>query len=87
MTLVRKRYEEQVKSKKDSESAEHTRRPENAQEKLLDAPLTNSERAVFISENDTVYSHDTDSAHKEDGLSESDYRDTGSEDAKLPTLL
>ena len=68
VTLVRKRHEEQIKTKKSSDVTEQRR-----SETPLDLP---SERALFISENDGV-DHDIDSASRDEFRSETDYRDSG----------
>ena len=68
MTLVRKRHEEQIKTKKINDVTEQRRT-----ETPLDLP---SERALFISENDGV-DHDIDSASRDEFRSETDYRDSG----------
>jgi vacuole morphology and inheritance protein 14 len=75
VTLVRRRFEEQAKARKEKEIVEQTRRPENAQSKLLDIP---PERAVFIPENDASPNQESDGTPNEDFVSETDYRDTAS---------
>lgn len=77
VTVVRKRSEEQAKSKQDSEPNEQPRRPDTDKESLPDITLGHSERAAFISENDVLSNDDSDLTPKDDPLSESDYRDTG----------
>lgn len=75
VSVVRKRTEEQARSKRDNESIRH---PDTASETLPDLVLENSEHAVFIAEKDdhsTFY--DDESSHKEDFTSDGDYRDSG----------
>lgn len=78
VTLVRKRFEEETRSKLGSERAESIRRPDTAQGKLPDLSLENSERSVFITENDdNPPEYMTDSGIKDDLASDIDDRDTG----------
>ena len=77
VTVVRKRNEERLKSKKDKDLVEPARRSEHTQDNLLDVVLTHSERAAFISEYDGVFDRGTESALKEESHSEADGHDTG----------
>jgi len=78
VSIVRKRYEEQAKSKR-RELAEYTRRPNNAAEKLPDITLPYQERNAFIPENNAGSDYDRNPVVQDDHVSEADYRDTGSE--------
>jgi vacuole morphology and inheritance protein 14 len=83
VTVVRKRYEEHMKAKRENGTAEPGRRAENIQERLMDVTMTSSEHAVFLSESYGGISDDLELAQREDHHSEADGRDTDSK-SRLP---
>lgn len=76
VSIVRKRCEEKDKSRRESEPAESIRRGDTVKEKLPELTLENSERAIFIAENDDNSDHEKE-VLKDEHASEIDYRDTG----------
>ncbi|KAF8897785.1 vacuolar protein 14 C-terminal Fig4p binding-domain-containing protein [Infundibulicybe gibba] len=77
ISIVGRRFAEQVKSGRSSEPADSVKRPDTSLEKLPDLTLDGAERAAFIDENDDQYDDDSESALKNDANSDLDERDTG----------
>jgi hypothetical protein len=76
--MVRRRYEDRLKSRKDFER-DRPRRGENVREKSPEANLTN---ATFISENEGGIGYESESTHKEDIESDAGH-DTGGENSSF----
>ncbi|CAK5275334.1 unnamed protein product [Mycena citricolor] len=77
VTVVRKRTEEKAKSLHDSSSIRHSESGVD-ESRLPDFSVDQSERAVFIAENDGSSAYGDDIAPlRDDGPSEVEYRDTG----------
>jgi vacuole morphology and inheritance protein 14 len=74
VSVVQKRYEEQIRLKREAEIMETIRR-DPKREELPDITAAPAERAAFIPENDVDYSHDIESTHRDEATPET--RDTG----------
>lgn len=75
VSTVRKRAEEQAKSKADSSSVRHS--DFGGDDRLGDFSVDHSERSAFIADNDDHSAYDDESALKDDAPTDVDYRDTG----------
>ncbi|KAJ7129336.1 vacuolar protein 14 C-terminal Fig4p binding-domain-containing protein [Mycena epipterygia] len=75
ISVVRKRAEEQAKSKRDSSSIR--RSDIGGDDRLPDFSVDHSERSAFIADNDDQSNYGDESALKDDLPAEADYRDTG----------
>ncbi|KAJ7229408.1 vacuolar protein 14 C-terminal Fig4p binding-domain-containing protein [Mycena haematopus] len=75
VSTVRKRTEEQAKSKRDSASLRHS--DLGGDDRLGDFSVDNSERSAFIADNEDNFAYGDESALKDDAPSDVDYRDTG----------
>ncbi|KAL6305771.1 ARM repeat-containing protein [Sparassis latifolia] len=76
VTIVQKRFEEQLKAKREAAAAEQVRKAENEKEKLQDFTLVNSERGAFIPEGDHAVDDRSD-VSPDEKQSEHDGRDVG----------
>ncbi|KAF7352485.1 Heat repeat containing protein [Mycena venus] len=76
ISVVRKRTEEQARSKRDSSSVRHSDFG-GGDDRLGDFSVDHSERSAFIGDNDDHSAYGDESVLKEDAPTDSDYRDTG----------
>jgi vacuole morphology and inheritance protein 14 len=79
VSIVRKRYEEQSKYGRESDSPETMRRADYDREKLLEVALSPSEGAVFLTDNEADLTPEEESTYRDDHVSDKDYRDSGGE--------
>lgn len=88
MSIVRRRNEEQAKSKRAQEQSEPIRRPDVDKDKLPDITLSHPERAAFLQENHgQAYEADGASSVKDEIRSETDHRDNGGERLRAVPIL
>lgn len=78
VSIVRRQLDGQAKTKTPAESLSHIP-VEPTQEKPIDLTLENSERAVFIGDNDYQSNHDSEAIKEDFASSNLDDRDTGGE--------
>jgi vacuole morphology and inheritance protein 14 len=84
VSIVRRRNEDQAKTKKDKEQSEPIRRLDA--EKLPDITLSHPERAAFLQEDDAALSDTEEQAGLRDEIkAEADHRDNGGEGGRLHT--
>ncbi|KAJ7284062.1 vacuolar protein 14 C-terminal Fig4p binding-domain-containing protein [Mycena rebaudengoi] len=79
VSIVRKRAEEDAKSKRNSSRIDTSsiRRSDAGEDRLPDFSMDNSERSVFIAENDDQSNYGDETALKDDFPVDLEYRDTG----------
>jgi vacuole morphology and inheritance protein 14 len=89
VSIVRKRAEEDAKSKRNSSRIDTSsiRRSDAGEDRLPDFSMDNSERSVFIAENDDQSNYGDETALKDDFPVDLEYRDTGGTCGALPACM